>query len=97
MTVALAIAVAAEARDFRDFTNQSGATIHAELLAMQDGSVKNRSKDNVFEVAVDTPSYEDQTWLHHNDGVPTGQTIDINEVHYADFVVKAAPKPAQSD
>ncbi len=67
VTIALAIAGAAQARDFRDFTNKSGATINAELLDMQDGMVKIRTKGNVFEVPVDTLSDEDQTWLNEWD------------------------------
>ncbi len=86
VAIALAITVAADARDFRDFTNKSGATIHAELLDMQDGVVKIRTKGNVFEVPVDSLSDEDQTWLNEWDLKRKGneETLYYSEVIFED-------------
>ena len=86
VTIALAIAVAAEARDFRDFTNKSGATINAELLDLQDGIVKIRTKGKVFEIPVETLSDEDQTWLNEWDEKRKGneETLYYSEVIFED-------------
>ncbi len=52
-----------QARDFRDLTNQEGRKIKAELIDLNEGKLKIRSKGRVFEVSVDSLSEEDQKWL----------------------------------
>ena len=85
MTVVL-MTMVAQARDFRDFTNKGGTTIHAELLDMQDGVVKIRTKGQVFEIPVDTLSDADQQWLNEWDIKRKGneETLYYSEVIFED-------------
>ena len=84
--IALSLTVAAQARDFRDFTNKSGTTIHAELLDMQDGMVKIRTRGQVFDVPVDSLSDADQKWLNEWDIKRKGneETLYYSEVIFED-------------
>jgi len=83
VAISLSIALIAEARDFRDFTNKSGATIHAELLDLQDGMVKIRTKGKVFEVPIDTLSDADQVWLNEWDLKRNG---DEHSLYYREVI-----------
>jgi hypothetical protein len=80
------VTVTAQARDFRDFTNKSGTTIHAELLDMQDGVVKIRTKGQVFDIPLATLSDEDQKWLTEWDLKLKGneETLYYSEVIFED-------------
>lgn len=84
--LAVALTTVVQARDFRDLTNKSGATIQAEILDMNEGVVKIRAKGQVHEVPLDTLSDEDQKWLTEWDlkRKGNGETLYYSEVIFED-------------
>lgn len=55
------------AREFRDFTNLAGKKINGELLDVREGKVRIRAKGQVFDIALEDLSKEDQTFLYEWD------------------------------
>lgn len=89
--VALAVSIVlllgiASAREFRDFTNRDGKTIHGELLDLRDGTVRIRVSGRVFGVPVESLSDSDQDWLEEWDLKRRGgeEALHYSEVIFED-------------
>ncbi len=83
--IVLALQIA-NAREFREFTNLKGVKIKAELLDLQEGKVKIRTKGKVFEIPTDTLSQEDRDWLAEWDAKRQGNedSLYYKEVMFED-------------
>jgi hypothetical protein len=78
------LALPLQARDFRDFTNLDGKTIHAELLDLKDGKVRIRTQNGrVFDVPVETLSEADRTFLTEWDAKRRGAE---EELYYSEVI-----------
>ena len=86
-TLILALAVIASgslcAREFRDFTNREGKTLHAELLDLVDGKVKIRAMDRVFDIPVESLSDDDQAFLKEWDVKRKGEE---GQLYYSEVI-----------
>ena len=71
------------ARDFRDLTNTSGATIHAEIIDLEGETLKIRSNGKNFDVPVASLSEADQTWITEWDAKRRGAE---DELYYSEIV-----------
>jgi len=71
------------ARDFHEFTNLKGVKIKAELLEMEDGIVRIRTRGRVFKIPLDTLSQEDRDWLAEWDARRKG---DEEKLYYKDLI-----------
>lgn len=75
----------AEARDLRELTNLAGKKIKAELLDLQEGSLKIRANSRVFEVPVNKLSEADQSFLKEWD---TRRRGDEKQLYYSELLFK---------
>ncbi|MBL9151534.1 MAG: hypothetical protein JNK37_03575 [Verrucomicrobiales bacterium] len=81
--IALA-ALSASARDFRDFTNLEGKTIHAELLDLRGEQVRIRMQNGrVFDVPVASLSEADRAYLKEWDAKRRGAE---EELYYSETI-----------
>lgn len=83
LCLSLLVLQTAEAREFRDFTNQAGKKIHGELLDLEEGKVRIRSKGKVFFIPVEKLSQKDQTWLNEWDLKRKGE---LDKLYYKDVL-----------
>lgn len=75
-----------EARDFRDLTNKDGVKITAEVLELEEGKLRIRTKGRVFKIEVSSLSEADQAWIAEWDAKRSGTEDDIyySEVMFED-------------
>lgn len=83
LAFSLLLSLPLQARDFRDFTDIKGRTIHAELLDYRDGKVRIRVRDQVHDVALDQLSEADQAFLKEWDAERRGAE---EELYYSEVI-----------
>lgn len=82
------IVAAVEAREFREITSSDGKKIEAELLDLNEGMLKIRSRGKVFEVPLERLSEADQTFLNEwaaNRNKSEEQLYYSEEIFFDDF------------
>jgi len=77
------LAFSVTARDFRDLTNESGATIHAEIIDFEGGMLKIRTNGKNFDVPVASLSGADQAWITEWDAKRRGAE---DELYYSETI-----------
>lgn len=71
------------AREIREFTNQDGRKIEAELVDLADGTVRLRMYGKIYEVPIETLSEEDRKFLHYWDLKRQGKE---EELYYSEVI-----------
>lgn len=70
-------------REIREFTNQNGKKIEAELVDLDGGMVKLRMYGRIYEVPIESLSEEDRKFLHYWDLKKQGRE---DELYYSEVV-----------
>ncbi|MDA7921641.1 hypothetical protein N9Z18_00060 [Verrucomicrobiales bacterium] len=87
--LAVSLCAVAHSREFREITSADGKKIEAELIELNDGMLKIRSRGRVFEVPVERLSEADQTffkdWSSTDGGSEEGSSYYTEEIFFDDF------------
>ena len=81
--VAVLVSTSVAAADYREFTNQEGVKINAEMLDLMDGIIKIRRGGTNYEVPLASLSEEDQKWVAEWDMKRQGLA---DEIPYAETI-----------
>ncbi|MEM1441207.1 MAG: hypothetical protein AAGF67_02625, partial [Verrucomicrobiota bacterium] len=71
------------AREIREFTNQDGKKIEAELVDLKEGTVRLRMSGQIYEVPIKSLSEDDQKFLQYWDLKRQGKEEDL---YYSDVI-----------
>ena len=87
MLLTVSLCAVSQAREFREITSTDGKKIEAELLELNDGMLKIRSRGRVFEVPVERLSEADQTFLKEwsAGSQSEGESYYSEEIFFDDF------------